>query len=238
MSQKQDQLLDKFHEAMLGIYQAARQLKPPYRPSDFLRMVNELGGKGAADRLLAKGEVSSGFAELYTRGVENLKISVEYLVLQSPWRALFDQQQLAIARARLQRVNCDLPPENSELSVRDQPLAEEISQGLHLSEGAVRQITINAYERNATARAVCIAHHGTTCYACGFNFGAAYGQVAEGLIHVHHLRRLSEIREEYEVDPIADLRPVCPNCHAVIHLGGESRSIEEVRQLLAAQKTV
>jgi hypothetical protein len=32
------------------------------------------------------------------------------------------------------------------------------------------------------------------------------------------------------VDPVADLRPVCPNCHAVIHLGGACRSIDEVRQ--------
>lgn len=43
---------------------------------------------------------------------------------------------------------------------------------------------------------------------------------------------MSEIGMEYEVDPIADLRPVCPNCHAVLHLGGECRGIEEVRQLL------
>ena len=35
-----------------------------------------------------------------------------------------------------------------------------------------------------------------------------------------------------EVDPVADLRPVCPNCHAVIHLGGACRTIEEVRRLL------
>src|ERR1043166_6837191 len=29
---------------------------------------------------------------------------------------------------------------------------------------------------------------------------------------VLHLQPLSGISEEYEVDPIADLRPVCPNC--------------------------
>jgi predicted HNH restriction endonuclease len=69
---------------------------------------------------------------------------------------------------------------------------------------------------------------------CGFNFGAAYGELAEGFIHVHHIRPLSEIGEEYKVDPISDLRPVCPNCHAIIHLGGETRSIEEVKQLVAA----
>jgi predicted HNH restriction endonuclease len=28
------------------------------------------------------------------------------------------------------------------------------------------------------------------------------------------------------------LRPVCPNCHAVLHLGGNCRSIEEVMQMI------
>jgi len=197
-------------------------------------MVNELGGKGAADRLLAKGNVSSGFTELYTRGIENLKISVEYLVLQNPWRILFDPEQLAVARIRLQDVGCDLPPEDSDLVVRDHAILEEVTDGSHLPEGAVRKVMINAYERNATARALCIAHYGPTCTVCGFNFGAAYGELAEGFIHVHHIRPLSEIGEEYKVDPISDLRPVCPNCHAIIHLGGETRSIEEVKQLVAA----
>ena len=34
---------------------------------------------------------------------------------------------------------------------------------------------------------------------------------------VHHIKPLSEINEEYEVDPINDLIPVCPNCHAMLH---------------------
>lgn len=105
-------LTDQFHKAMLGIYEAALRLNPPYRASQFLRMVNEHRGKGAADRLLATGSPSSGFTELYLRGKENLKISVEYLVLQKPWRNLFRSDQLAVARKRLQDVECDPPPED------------------------------------------------------------------------------------------------------------------------------
>ena len=56
-------------------------------------------------------------------------------------------------------------------------------------------------------------------------------------IHVHHLYPLSEAGEEHEVDPATDLRPVCPNCHAVLHLNGRCRTIEEVRQLLEACRT-
>lgn len=114
------------------------------------------------------------------------------------------------------------------------PLAEEVRVSVGLTEGAVCQVVINAYERNPIARARCIDHYGPSCVVCGFNFGSVYGPLAHGFIHVHHIKPLSEIGTEYKVDPVTDLRPVCPNCHAVIHLGGECRGIEEVRQLLKA----
>lgn len=109
---------------------------------------------------------------------------------------------------------------------------DELRAPERFPEGAVRRVSVNAYERNPRARARCIEVHGTACCMCDTDLGAVYGDVATGFIHVHHLRPLSEIAGEYEVDPVRDLRPVCPNCHAVIHLGGEHRSLEEVRQLL------
>jgi 5-methylcytosine-specific restriction protein A len=113
---------------------------------------------------------------------------------------------------------------------------DEVIGATTLFEGSVRQVLVNAYERNSEARRKCIAAHGTTCCICGFSFGVVYGEVAEGYIHVHHLRPLSEVGGEYEVNPVEDLRPVCPNCHAVLHLGGRCRSIEEVRQLVASSR--
>lgn len=64
------------------------------------------------------------------------------------------------------------------------------------------------------------------------NFEIAYGPEGVGLIHVHHLRQIGGIGAEYLVDPIQDLRPVCPNCHAVIHRGNPIHSIEAVRAML------
>jgi hypothetical protein len=110
-------------------------------------------------------------------------------------------------------------------------LPEEISAA-GLTEGAVRTITVNAYERNPKARRQCIGVHGSNCCICGFSFGAVYGPEADGYIHVHYIRPLSEIGGEYEVDAVNDLRPVCPNCHAVLHLGGKCRTIDDVRRLL------
>ena len=105
-------LLDGFHAAMLEIYEAAKRLKPPYVAPRFLRMVHEHGGKETADRLLATGNPSEGFTQLFMRGPQHLQISVEYVVLQSPWRTLFEPEQLAIARARLLAHNCPPPPED------------------------------------------------------------------------------------------------------------------------------
>jgi len=100
---------DQFHAAMLHIYERAAQLKPPYRATRFLQMVQSSGGKSTADQLLGSTIPSSGFTELFLRGSENLKLSVEYLVLQDPWRSLFTDEQLAEARTRLKKVGVTPP---------------------------------------------------------------------------------------------------------------------------------
>ena len=109
---------------------------------------------------------------------------------------------------------------------------EEVSETTTHTEGKVRQVLVNIYERNPAARAKCIAHYGTACSVCTFDFGKTYGEIGEGFIHVHHLKEVSSIGEEYEVDPIEDLRPVCPNCHAMLHTERPALTIEALKQLL------
>lgn len=86
-----------------------------------------------------------------------------------------------------------------------------------LCEGALTSNILNKYERNQQARAACIAAHGTACSVCGLDFGKVYGPEFAGKIEVHHIVPLCEIGEEYVVDPINDLVPVCPNCHTALH---------------------
>jgi len=109
---------------------------------------------------------------------------------------------------------------------------EEIDETGTYPEGAVKRVSVNAYERNAQARQRCIEHYGAQCIVCGFDFGETYGEVGDGFIHVHHLREISEIGEEYEVDPIRDLVPVCPNCHAIIHRRKPAYTVEEVKAFI------
>ena len=110
---------------------------------------------------------------------------------------------------------------------------DEVTSSGKFREGSVRQVTVNAYERNEKARAACIAHYGARCIVCGFDFQTQYGDIGIGVIHVHHLKMLSEVSVEHTVDPINDLRPVCPNCHTAIHLENPPRSIEQVKESLA-----
>jgi 5-methylcytosine-specific restriction endonuclease McrA len=115
---------------------------------------------------------------------------------------------------------------------RPETLSEEVIEPERYIEGATKQISVNVYERNPIARKRCIEHYGTSCMVCGFNFYETYGELGKDFIHVHHLIPLYEIGEEYEIDPIKDLRPVCPNCHAMLHKKKPADSIEELKKLI------
>lgn len=99
-------------------------------------------------------------------------------------------------------------------------------------EGKAYEVKSTNYERNRNARKKCIEHHGAVCCICGMDFGERYGEIGEGFIHVHHLIPISDRGQEYVVDPIRDLRPVCPNCHAMLHQTRPPLSIGDLTALL------
>ena len=113
-----------------------------------------------------------------------------------------------------------------EISYDDSKLPEELDEEEDepIIEGAKRTIKINSYERDPRAKKKCKEYYlkrdgRVFCQVCGFDFGKVYGPEYDNMIHVHHIVPVSEIGEEYVVDPIKDLIPVCPNCHMVLHAG-------------------
>lgn len=210
-------LEDQLHEEMIAIYRNVGR-ETGYWANRYLQRVKRVGGlKAAKDWLKPNSSPTSGLQKLVE--IDRLDLSLEALVLQTPWSSLFTAEELSSAQRQLNMVS------SSRLS-------EEIFNGKDLIEGSICKVTINAYERNPEARRQCIEYYGASCCVCGFNFGERFGAMAEGFIHVHHLKPLSEIGKEYKVDPVVDLRPVCPNCHAMIHLGHKTRSIEDVKSWL------
>ncbi len=106
-------------------------------------------------------------------------------------------------------------------------------------EGADKQLSYNSKERSQVARKNCIDHYRQNimngrlaCLVCDLDFSERYGELGEGFIHVHHLNPLSETDGIRETIPQNDLVPVCPNCHAMIHRDGKTRTIHELRQII------
>ena len=111
-------------------------------------------------------------------------------------------------------------------------MATENRKLTELHEGTAELVILNKYERNPIARAECIAAHGTACTVCGIDFGKAYGPEFSGKIEIHHIVPISEIGEDYIVDPVHDLVPLCPNCHTAIHSKkGSVYTVEELKAI-------
>ncbi|MFA5898219.1 MAG: hypothetical protein WC829_03805 [Hyphomicrobium sp.] len=109
---------------------------------------------------------------------------------------------------------------------------ENIAPGKYL-EGRVREVGRIERTRNGQARQECIDRQGTACCVCGFDFGAVYGERGAGFIEVHHISPIGELECEREIDPETDLRPVCSNCHRMLHRNGTNLTIEELKLLIA-----
>jgi 5-methylcytosine-specific restriction protein A len=112
-------------------------------------------------------------------------------------------------------------------------IPEEIRLDESGPEFGATGIMVNNYERVILARRACIDRWGYRCSVCGFDFEERYGDLGKDYIAVHHLIDLSTLDEDYKLDPINDLRPVCSNCHAMLHRGGHpAMAIEDLRARL------
>jgi len=223
----------ELHEAMLALYPRTGR-ETGYWANYFLREVRRKGGLATAKRMLIPdppSEVSKGWQALIDAGKP--EFSIEHLVLQPRYEVLFTPAELAEAQRRL-----DLFPAFARRRARsaERIFPDEVDG--EFVEGAVHRVTVNAYERNAEARAQCIARYGARCAVCSMSFEERYGAIGVGFIHVHHKKPLAIRRGEYRLRPKTDLVPVCPNCHAMLHTQEPPLGIEELQAILAKQMSV
>lgn len=85
------------------------------------------------------------------------------------------------------------------------------------ADGQEKQVLANRYERNRLNRELCLQANGYICRICGFDFEQKYGMIGKHFINVHHIEQLSLAGGAHVIDPVNDLIPVCPNCHAMLH---------------------
>ena len=91
----------RFHQRMLNVYEQAKS-ECNYTATRFRNMVADQGGLAAAKSLLGSGGYSEGLTRLWEE--KRLDISMEAAVLQDPWRALFTEDELSTARAKLKEL--------------------------------------------------------------------------------------------------------------------------------------
>jgi len=197
-----------------------------YWGTRYLQAVRRDGGLATARQMLQprNADQRKGLDALLQAGKPEL--TLEALLLEDRFTPLFTEGELAEAQLRLG----DFKVKSNKLKAeRERLYPDEVEPGLKYIEGARKQIRVNAYERNAAARTACLKHHGVRCAACQLEFAERYGMIGKNFIHVHHKRSLASVPNGYEVDPVQDLVPVCPNCHAMLHRTDPAMSIEDLR---------
>jgi hypothetical protein len=90
----------EFKEAMLNTYYES--VKLGYKPTYFLRMVQELGAIQAAKQLIHVPKFSTGFTKLWE--LKRLDLSVEALVIQPHWQEWFSDADRKAARDKLAKL--------------------------------------------------------------------------------------------------------------------------------------
>lgn len=226
-------LADQLDAAMRTAYEVAGK-ETGYWGRYFLRSVKQHGGLVIAKRMLGKRlknpNQQKGFRALIEAGRPDL--SLESLVLQSRFRRLFTVEEIAEAQRRLKSV----PKHARRIAIsHDNVHPDDLDNEEEFEEGAKKRITVNAYERDAKARAACLKRHGYSCQVCGFRFQDTYGSIGKGFINVHHKKPLAGKRRGYKVKPTIDLAPVCPNCHAMLHTSSPPLGIEELKGIMSHQ---
>lgn len=215
-------------ELDLEIFQALYAFEEHKAPASHIGRILGFTGKNPAGPLnLEVGRYAKRIAQLY---------DIDFTERQSRqykyWDIFFDgwdEPPLFIWKLR---ENLKLALETIEKTDDTSVFPEELTNDEVLTEGLKRTIQVNSYERNSKARRICIEYWKPICSVCNFNFENMYGELGRGFIHIHHLKQISEIGREYQIDPIEDLRPVCPNCHSMLHKKTPPLTIEELQEII------
>ena len=109
---------------------------------------------------------------------------------------------------------------------------EDLKSNVFFEDGTGKVHQSRHYERNPAARAECLSHYGYKCHVCGFESEKTYGPLFKNKIEVHHIVPISERGKVYELDPVKDLVPICPNCHTMLHTKLEGGGYPTISQLM------
>ncbi|MDD5790924.1 MAG: HNH endonuclease [Spirochaetia bacterium] len=109
-------------------------------------------------------------------------------------------------------------------------------------EGVSDTRTIKIKERSRKLRAAAVDYYkkemGTLrCYVCGFSFEEKYGELGTDYIEIHHEKPICNYDDkgfqEFVNDAVKNLKPLCANCHRMIHRNTQKPlSVEKLKQII------
>ncbi len=73
------------------------------------------------------------------------------------------------------------------------------------------------------------------CSICSFSFPETYGKIGEGFIEAHHTQPISSLAADTIVS-MADLVPVCSNCHTMLHRHRPWLTAEQLHTIFRAKE--
>jgi len=137
--------------------------------------------------------------------------------------AKFEKDQNANSRFEL-LVHQSLLPKKIQIQINTKDKTQQ-----SFDEGFRTEIVKEVTKRNKKLIGFAKDKYGMDCKVCGFNFGKTYGAYGDGFIEVHHLYPISKGIRKTKIE---NLRPVCANCHRMLHRGSVLLSIEELKALI------
>lgn len=139
----------------------------------------------------------------------------------------FEKDKLKSKRFEL-LVHSDVVPVSLHRYVDSKELNQEL-----FDEGFRREVIIEVAKRDRRIIAHAKKKYGFKCEVCEFDFGKTYGLHGKGFIEIHHLVPIAQGERKTKVE---DLRPVCANCHRMLHKGTTLLSVKELKEIIAKSK--
>lgn len=113
------------------------------------------------------------------------------------------------------------------------------------SEGRAARRDGTARARSRRLRDAAISHYAlpdgrVVCHACGFDFLETYGELGEGYIQIHHESPLCQYSDEgfeqYIPEAVKKMKPLCANCHCMLHRRRDMPlTVDELRVLISSK---
>lgn len=229
------------------ILEVIEEVREKFQGQDGSRSVSRMRRDAVASVANRRGIEKQTVLDKFIRQLQpNIKVAAEFDKLLEDW-LLHDSNELKniilkhksdsrdaelINNAFYKAPEPDIPlAQEFGYDPNDKPFKEgKVQLRLHLTKERNRFLVIRAKqkwnrEQNGQVR----------CSICSFSFPETYGTVGEGFIEAHHTQPISSLSPDTIVD-MADLVPVCSNCHAMLHRHRPWLTVEELHTIFSEQK--